>query len=183
MDLRQKAFVYLLKRFIEIWKSDNLFSENYICLNFSNVKIMKLLYFFCLLDEGGISRSKNYFDKFEAYPLGPVNVNSYSFLKSEEGQRMYRLICKGKDNISDYLVHGNTNYQHILENILNKQERYIRKLIKMPVDELVEESHQSLSWQQAYYYPLAGDKGMDMYSFLEIDRKNLKEFLTIFQVA
>lgn len=185
MTEKQTVFLIIVDRFLNIWReASGDKPKGDIRQHFTRVKIMKLLYFFCMLDEKGEIRKPDLFNRFVAYPFGPVNEESYNFLKSESGNECFERLCKN-EKLSLTLEPVREDYiEHVFSIKINSGENKINiweKLTKMPVDELVELSHQTDAWREAYLY--SSEHNMDIETHWEEDREKIINFLINWEVA
>lgn len=152
MSLKQAIFLTIINKFITLWREyKGEANPEHVKEQFPKVKVMKLFFFFCLFDEQNYFRREQGFDKFIAYPLGPVHEESYFYLKSEEGSKMFESLCKNEeipcklpDNLSEKI-------NSLLKNNFNNINLW-QRLALMPVDELVELSHTTQSWKSAFFF-------------------------------
>ena len=71
MTEKQTVFLAIVNRFLEIWRgTQDAQEQGNARQHFTRVKIMKLFYFFCMLDEQAEIRNSNLFGHFVAYPFG-----------------------------------------------------------------------------------------------------------------
>ena len=167
MTEKQTVFLAIVNRFLEIWRgTQDAQEQGNARQHFTRVKIMKLFYFFCMLDEQAEIRNSNLFGHFVAYPFGPVNEEAYEFLKSEIGNCLFEAMCRNEKVDLPLLT---PEIENIIDNILqspqigeNGMEIHVwNNLIKMPVDELVELSHQTTAWREAYLYSSEHDMNIE----------------------
>lgn len=156
MSNKYEAFKYILSKLIFLQKELNRrerkeMSDEQVLNKFTNVRIMKLLFFIVILDKKRtLSRI---FNNFVAYPKGPVEEDVYSDIKSKGG-------IEGYKNLLDNLNIDNDIKQQI-DHIFKNRRYSILTLLRHSELGLIEISHESLSWKKAWY---DGRGRMDNYS-------------------
>lgn len=182
--VNQAIFLEVVRKFLTIWRDTHATdTDKDLRGQFSRVKVMKLFFFFCILDDKQLMLQPEHFDTFLAYPFGPVHEESYKFLKSEEGDTLFKALCRGEKSAIEF-PQGSDDVRNRIDEmfeegseILNK----LKKLVKMPVDELVELSHIADSWRNAFLY--SSNHKMDIMQTLTEDKAKIDTFLSNWQVA
>lgn len=154
IDERQKqlAFEYCLYKFIEWFKEENSPRNN----DLSILKSLKLLFFVSSVNADSDSDTNlvsRVFNKFYALPLGHVESVVYDYIKNTNGSLKYFTISdktttpKQDVNFKELILELEAEIKTLIDKSFERLKSINPKLILYSAYELVELSHQWLSWK------------------------------------
>lgn len=147
MDGKQQAFVFFCKQLYDWYSVDHNPERN----DLSVLKVLKLLFFVSAYKRKDGEDLLDIFDKFQAMPYGPVELDIYTELSSINSQNSIRLtreFMRVAESI-DFREFNQIYLNKVQLSIFEFKEKF-PEMISFDAFRLVNISHQWNSWTKSY---------------------------------
>jgi uncharacterized phage-associated protein len=149
-----KAFEFITEKLLEWHGLPNNNEEN----DFSKLKLFKLLFFVSAVNASKTSNGLlDIFTNFSAMPYGPVESDVYENFKSCRKVTVNQESTKINEVEIDYYLEINDFKQQIIDSI-NALKKANKELVYYSAYDLVELSHQWISWKSIFNLARKQDK-------------------------
>lgn len=142
-------FEYLVFRLVEWGK--NTEKKNETVPTFTKLRLQKILFLVCAWNVDNTNRKLlNVFNQFYALPYGPVEIDIYDAMKSNQSFR--HISFNGNECIYSKLVSSmftsiSSVYRKWIDEAVDNFIRNDRKYLTMPVFDLVDITHRWTAWK------------------------------------
>lgn len=163
-------FEYLVFRLVEWGK--NIEKKNEKVPTFTKLRLQKILFLVCAWNVDNTNRKLlDVFNQFYALPYGPVEIDIYDAMKSNQSFR--HISFNGNECIYSKLVSSmftsiSSVYRKWIDEAVDNFIRNDRKYLTMPVFDLVELTHKWTVWQIAMQYAKLCGHNREKMTSLEI---------------